>query len=597
VQTANLLGRKIGDVKSSHLLAVIFQVETDAYLTTGRHTDQTISRLIAVLSPPAKRHCALEQIAVNRTDQRSLESPMTQLRWRHNHYLPSHELVPVPIVRKRHELLEGSAVCRDHRSFPYNGRIFTALPFYNTQFPRVPNTGGTLSTLLVKNATLVATMDDADTRWEDGAIYVRDNQIVNVGPTTALPKSAQRVIDARGMAVVPGLVNTHHHFFQTLTRAIPSAQNSNLFNWLKTLYPIWAGLTAASIRVSTEVSIAELMQSGCTTAADHTYLWPGGARLDDQIEVAAMMGMRFHAGRGSMSLGESQGGLPPDSVVEYESDILRDSRRLVETFHDSRRFAMTRVVLAPCSPFSVSLDLMRESISLARAYGVHSHTHTAETLHEERFSLEQFGRRPIELMEDLGWMGADVWHAHVVHASPDEAQRLGSTRTGIAHCPTSNMRLGSGIAPLAAFRESGARVGLGVDGSASNDGSHMLNEARQAMLLHRVGGNPAALTAHEALWLATRGGAAVLGRDDIGYLAPGMAADFIGYRVDTLGMSGGAVHDPLAALVFCQPQAVDLSVIDGKLRVQHGRLLGIDVQDLVARHNAAARALVRGEAV
>ena len=454
-----------------------------------------------------------------------------------------------------------------------------------------------MATLLLRHAALVATMDDAGSRFEDGGLFARDNEIVQVGPTASLPATADRIIDARDTVVIPGLVNTHHHFFQTLTRAVPAAQNAKLFDWLRTLYPIWARLTPAAIRVATEVAIAELMLSGCTTASDHTYLWPGGARLDDQIEIARSMGFRFHAARGSMSIGESNQGLPPDRIVESEPDILRDSRRLIEAYHDPRRFAMTRVALAPCTPFTVSLDLMRESIALARAYGVHAHTHTAETLDEEEYSLQHFGRRPIDLMEDIGWLGPDVWHAHVVHASPRETERLGLTRTGIAHCPTSNMRLGSGIAPIAALCRAGARVGLGVDGSASNDGSHLLAEARQALLLHRVGGGASALTAVEALRLATRGGAEVLGRDDVGVLAPGMAADFVGYRLDTLGMSGAAVHDPLAALVFCQSQNVDFSVIDGRIRVQNGKLLGIDLPDLIARHNAAARALVRGEVI
>lgn len=450
-----------------------------------------------------------------------------------------------------------------------------------------------MTTLLIQHADLVASLDDDDRRWTDGAILVNDNQIGEIGPTSLLPQTADVVIDAQGMAIVPGLVNTHHHFFQTLTRAVPAAQNANLFDWLTVLYPIWARLTPAAIRVSTEVAIAELILSGCTTASDHTYIWPDGSRLDDQIEIARMMGFRFHAGRGSMSLGQSQGGLPPDSIMEREDKILHDSRRLIETHHDAQRYAMTRVVLAPCSPFSVTLDLMRESIALARSYGVHSHTHTAETLDEERFALERFGRRPVELMEDLGWVGPDVWHAHVVHASADEATLLGRTRSGVAHCPTSNMRLASGIAPLRAFQRAGARVGLGVDGSASNDGSHLLAEARQALLLQRVGGDPTALTALEALRLATRGGAEVLGRDDIGYLAPGMAADFVGYRVDTLGMAGGAVHDPLAALVFCQPQRVDLSVIDGQVRVQDGQLLGLELPILIERQNRLARALLQ----
>ena len=449
-----------------------------------------------------------------------------------------------------------------------------------------------MATLLVRHADLVAALDDADSRWPDGAIYVVDNRIAQVGPTATLPDSADTVIEARGLAIVPGLVNTHHHFFQNLTRAVPAAQDVVLFDWLVALYPVWARMPAAAIRASTEVAIAELILSGCTTASDHTYIWPDGARLDDQIEVAREMGFRFHAARGSMSVGQALGGLPPDSIVEDEAYILRDCRRLIEVYHDAGRFAMTRVVLAPCSPFSVSLDLMRESLALARSYGVHSHTHTAETLDEQRFCLERFGRRPVELMEDLGWVGPDVWHAHMVHPSADEVARLGATRSGVAHCPTSNMRLASGIAPLRALQRAGARVGLGVDGSASNDGSHMLSEARQALLLHRVGGDPKGLTALQALRLATRGGAEVLGRDDIGQLVPGMAADFVGFSTDTLGMAGGAVHDPLAALVFCQPQGADLSVIDGRVLVRDGELLGVDLPAMVARHNAIARCLL-----
>jgi cytosine/adenosine deaminase-related metal-dependent hydrolase len=296
-----------------------------------------------------------------------------------------------------------------------------------------------------------------------------------------------------------------------------------------------------------------------------------------------------------MSVGESQGGLPPDSVVEDEEAILRDSRRVIEEYHDGSRYSMLRVVLAPCSPFSVSPELMRQSLELARSYGVHSHTHLAETLDEEAYCWQVFERTPVQLAEELGWIGEDVWHAHMVHPHDDEIPRLGATRTGVAHCPTSNMRLASGIAPLRALREAGARVGLGVDGSASNDGSHMLAEARQALLLHRLGGGPAGLTAHDALWLATRGGAQVLGRDDVGYLAPGMAADFIGYRLDPLGLAGGAVHDPLGALVFCQPPNVQLSVINGVVKVWDGELRDTELPLLIERHNAIARALVEGE--
>jgi 8-oxoguanine deaminase len=452
-----------------------------------------------------------------------------------------------------------------------------------------------VTSLLIRHAALVVTMDDADQRWEDGGLYIVDNVIRQVGPTASLPTEADEVVEARDRIVLPGLINTHHHFSQTLTRNVPAAQNASLFAWLRTLYPIWAGLTPEAIAVSTKIALAELMLSGCTTSSDHTYIWPNGARLDDQIAAAVEMGVRLHAARGSMSVGESRGGLPPDSIVEEEDDILRDSRRVIEEYHDAARYAMLRIVLAPCSPFSVSADLMRESVALARSYGVHSHTHLAETRDEAAYCLQTYGRTPVELAEDLGWMGADVWHAHMVHPSRAEVLRIGGTRTGVAHCPTSNMRLGSGIAPLGALRAAGARVGLGVDGSASNDGSHLLAEARQALLLQRVGSDPAALSAHDALWLATRGGAEVLGRDDVGSLAPGMAADVVAFRLDTLPLAGGAPHDPLAALIFCQPPQVDFSIINGRIRVRDGVLVDVDVAALVRRHNEIARALVRGE--
>jgi 8-oxoguanine deaminase len=451
-----------------------------------------------------------------------------------------------------------------------------------------------MTTLLLKNAQLLVSMDDAESTWRGGGIYVEDNVIRQIGPTAELPRSADRVIDASIMLVMPGMVNTHHHFVQTLTRNLPAAQNADLFDWLVTLYPIWGRLTAEAVYVSSKLAMAELMLSGCTTTSDHTYIWPNGARVDDQVRAAAEIGVRFHVARGSMTVGESQGGLPPDRVVEEEEDVLRDSRRVIEQYHDPRRHSMLRVVLAPCSPFTVSPDLMRESLELARAYGVHSHTHLAETLDEEQYCKEKFGLTPVQFAEELGWLGTDVWHAHMVHPHDDEIARLGSTRTGVAHCPTSNMRLASGIAPVRPLLDAGARLGLGVDGSASNDGSHMLAEARQAMLLQRVAHGPAALTAPEALKLATRGGASVLGRDDIGYLAPGMSADFVGYRLDTLPLAGGAVHDPLASIVFCQPPNVDLSVIDGKVRVQDGHPVDIDLPALVEQHNRAAVALVNG---
>ncbi len=453
-----------------------------------------------------------------------------------------------------------------------------------------------MSTLLVEHAALLVTMDEARRRIADGAIWVRDNVIEAVGPTAALmaahASDADRVIDARGMLVLPGLINTHHHLYQTLTRAVPGAQDAGLFKWLKTLYPIWAGMDGEAVYVSAKLGLAELMLSGCTTASDHLYIYPNDVRIDDEIRAAQEMGIRFHASRGSMSLGESDGGLPPDRVVEDEDVILKDTRRAIETYHDPDPYAMLRIVVAPCSPFSVTQDLMRESAALARAYGVHLHTHLAETKDEEAFCLETFGYRPVGYAEELGWIGDDVWFAHGVHVNPTEIQRMAETHTGVAHCPGSNMRLGSGIAPVRAYVDAGVPVGLGVDGSASNDSSHLLAEARLAMLLQRVMGMPAGLTAEEALWIATRGGAEVLGRDDIGQLAPGKAADFIGLRLDALGYAGGAVHDPLAATVFCRPQGVDLSVINGRVVVEAGVLRTVEVPMLVERHNAIARQLV-----
>lgn len=451
-----------------------------------------------------------------------------------------------------------------------------------------------MATLLVRDAAHVETFDAADTVLRDASIFVRDGAIEALGPAAELPRDADRVVDARGCIVIPGLVSTHHHFYQTLTRAVPGTQDVELFDWLVTLYPIWARLTPAGLRSATAVACAELLLSGCTTASDHTYLWPNGCRIDDEIEVAREIGLRFHAARGSMSVGRSQGGLPPDSLVEDEAAILADTQRAIETYHDPARFAMTRVVVAPCSPFSVSTELMRESLALARSYGVHSHTHLAETLDEERFCIERYGCRPVELAEQLEWLGPDVWHAHMVHPSTAEVGVLGVTQTGVAHCPTSNMRLGSGIAPVRALVAAGARVGLGVDGSASNDSSHMLDEVRHALLLQRVAGGALAASAREMLRLGTRGGAAVLGRDDVGYLAPGMAADLAGMRLDALALAGGAVHDPLAALVFCRPERVDFTVVNGVPLVEHGRLTTLDVERIVAQHNALARTLVNG---
>jgi 8-oxoguanine deaminase len=449
-------------------------------------------------------------------------------------------------------------------------------------------------TLLVKNAEVVVTMDDARRELRNAGLLIEDNRILMVAPTDALPATADAVIDLTGHIVLPGLINTHHHMYQTLTRAVPAAQDVELFGWLKTLYPIWAGLTPEMIHASTQTAMAELMLSGCTTSSDHLYLFPNGCRLDDEVAAAREIGMRFHACRGSMSVGESNGGLPPDAVVEDDATILRDTRRVIETFNDAKRYAMLRIAVAPCSPFSVSRDLMREAAALARAYRVSLHTHLAENVNDVAYSREQFGLTPAQYAQELGWTGRDVWHAHCVQLDEHGIALFGRTGTGVAHCPCSNMRLASGIAPIAKMRDAGVAVGLGVDGSASNDSSHMLAEVRQAMLLARVGLGPGAMTARGALELATRGSARALNRDDIGALAPGMAADFVAFRLDQVGFAG-ALHDPVAALVFCNSPRLVLSVINGRVVVRDGELLTLDLPRVVERHNRLATALVDGD--
>ena len=460
---------------------------------------------------------------------------------------------------------------------------------------------------VLSNAECLVTMNDQREEIADGALVMEGPQIVWVGATADLPahytegatagSSSTVHLDARGKIVLPGFINTHHHFFQTLTRVVPGAQNAVLFDWLKVLFEIWACIGPDDVHVSTQVALTELLLSGCTTSSDHHYLWLNGSRLDDQFAAAEEIGVRFHGARGSVSLGQSQGGLPPDWMIEGENDILFESRRLVEEHHDAARFSMRRVVIGPTSPFSVTQDLMRESAALARSFGpemdVHLHTHLAETLDEEEFCMAQYGYRPGTYAEVVDWVGDDVWHAHCVHLNQDEVALFARTKTGAAHCPTSNMRLASGISPVRAMRDAGVHVGLGVDGSASNDGSHMMEEVRQCLLLQRVMGNPEGMTAREALEIATLGGASVLGRDDVGALVPGMAADVIGFDLSALTFAGGAVHDPVAALVFCSPQQVDFSYVNGRLLVEDGMPRHIDLPRLVERHNRAALALMR----
>jgi cytosine/adenosine deaminase-related metal-dependent hydrolase len=452
--------------------------------------------------------------------------------------------------------------------------------------------------LILRHAEVLVTMDVARREIADGAVVVEGPAIAWVGTTAELPpvyidalRSRQAdAIDMRGHVVMPGLVNTHHHMYQSLTRAVPEAQDAELFGWLTSLYLLWARITPEMIRVSTQTAMAELMLSGCTTTSDHLYLFPNGSRLDDSIEAAETLGMRFHASRGSMSVGRSLGGLPPDEVVESEEAILRDSERLIGRWHDAGRHAMQRIVLAPCSPFSVSRELMRLSAELARDRGVSLHTHLAENDSDVAYSRETFGMTPAEYAEDLGWVGRDVWHAHCVKLDEAGIALFARTGTGVAHCPCSNMRLASGIAPIGAMRRAGVPVGLGVDGSASNDGAHMLGEARQAMLLQRVGYGPAAMTAREALEIATLGGARVLGRDDIGALAPGMSADIVAFDLQGVAHAG-AGHDPVAALVFCQPGQVALSVINGRVVIREGRFTQLELAPLLAQHRRLARTL------
>ena len=450
-----------------------------------------------------------------------------------------------------------------------------------------------MSTLLVKNADVVITFDDQKRRINKGGIFVRDNVIEKVGKADDLPQEADEVIDARGMAILPGLINTHHHMYQTLTRAVPGAQNEELFDWLVRLYPIWGELASEAVYTSTLTAMAEMILSGCTASSDHLYLYPNGSTLDDQVRAAREIGMRFHVTRGSMSLGRSKGGLPPDHVVQEEDEILKDCQRVVEEFHDANQYSMLRVALAPCSPFSVSTELMKQAAKLARSYDkVMLHTHVAETKDEEVFCQKMFGMRPAEYMKSVNWVGPDVWWAHSIFVNDDEIKMMAETGTGVAHCPSSNMRLGSGICRVREMLDAGVKVGIGVDGSASNDSSHMITEARNALLLQRVKGGAGIFTVEEALELGTRGSASVLGRDDIGCLQVGMAADFIGINLNTLSLAGGAVHDPLGALLLCTVEKVSLSVINGKVVVRDGQLLTIDLEKLITRHNQIAAEMV-----
>ena len=448
-------------------------------------------------------------------------------------------------------------------------------------------------TLLIKNARVIATMDDDQREIHDGYILIRGNRIESVGAMTECPLDADRVINLKGHVVIPGLINTHHHMFQSLTRALPAAQNGELFDWLCALFPVWRNITPQMQRAASRTAMAELMLSGCTTAADHAYLHVNGITLDDSVQAATEMGIRFHGARGAMSLGESNGGLPPDQLVEAdEKAILKDMQRVVETHHDHSDDAMVRVALAPCSPFTVTTDLMREAANMARALKVGLHTHTAENWKDLAFSQERYGMTPTEFTESVGWVGADVWHAHCVHLDEPGIALFARTGTGVAHCPCSNMRLASGIAPIRKMLDAGINVGLGVDGSASNDSGNLLDEARLAMLSARVRDQkPGDMTAREALRLATRGGADVLGRGDaLGRIQPGYCADIVAFRTDDIAMAGGQ-SDPLAALVFCTPPRVDWSIINGRVVIEEGELLPRFLPHIIEEQNRMAAML------
>ncbi len=466
-----------------------------------------------------------------------------------------------------------------------------------------------MSSLLVKNAFIV-TMDEARRELPDAGLYAVDGVINAVGPASDLPRTADTVLDLTGHIVLPGLINGHHHLDQVLTRNLVSAQNNNLFRWLKAHYRLWAARTPEASRTATLIGCAELALSGCTTVFDHAYVFKNGCRVDDQIAAAAEIGVRFAVSRGSMSLGESKGGLPPDSCVEDEDDILADCERVIGRYHDGSHGSMTQIVLAPCSPFSVTAGLLRDSADLARRRNVRLHTHLCETRDEERYTLEHFGLRPVDYMRTVGWMDDDVWYAHAIHVNDAEIAAFAKAGVGACHCPCSNMRLASGIAPVMKYRRAGVKVGIGVDGSASNDGNNMLGEVRQAMLLARLqmGLRPPEgpdtelstsdarrdsewMTARQALELATIGGASLLGRTDIGSLAAGKMCDFFTLDLNSLAYAG-ALSDPVAATLFCAPQSARHTVVGGRQIVQDGRIVTVDIPAVIAEHNRHAARLL-----
>jgi 8-oxoguanine deaminase len=466
-----------------------------------------------------------------------------------------------------------------------------------------------MGTLLAKNADLLVTMDGRRRELKNAGLFARDGMIEMVGSTGELPATADLVLDLRGHILLPGLVNCHHHLDQLLTRNLPAGQNTNLFPWLRAHYRVWASRTPEDTRTAVLVGCAELALSGCTTVFDHAYVFQNGCKVDDQIAAAAELGIRFAVSRGSMSLGQSKGGLPPDDCVEAEETILRDCVRAIETYHDPAPGSMRQIVLGPCSPFSVSADLMRESATMARHYGVKMHTHLCETLDEERYTLQHHGLRPVAYMETLDWVGKDVWYAHAIHVNDEEIRLFAEKGAGVCHCPSSNMRLASGIAPVKKYRDAGVKTALGADGSASNDGSNLLVEVREAMLLARLkigllppegprtvlsSSDPLRanewMTARDAIEIATIGGASVLGRSDIGSLEPGKCADFFTLDLNHIAYAGG-LADPVAAIVFCAPTGARHTVVGGRLIVEDGEIATLDMAPVIRDHNRNAARL------
>lgn len=449
-----------------------------------------------------------------------------------------------------------------------------------------------MNALLIRDIHTLVLMDPQDTVLHGGFVYIENGEIKQVGvrpPGTLRP---DRTIHARYSIAVPGLVNTHHHLYQTLTRAWPPAADVGLFDWLRALYPLWARLNEEALHVAALVGMAELLLSGCTTTSDHHYLFPRGQTnlIDAEIEAARKIGIRFHPTRGSMSVGQSRGGLPPASVVQSEERILSDSERLISKYHDPKPGSMLQIALAPCSPFSVSADLMRATADLAQRHAVRLHTHLAETRDEESYCLQHFGKRPLDFLQDVGWLTENTWVAHGIHFNRREVTRLGRAGVGIAHCPSSNMRLGSGVASVPALRRAGSPVGLGVDGSASNDSSHMLAEARQALLLNRLAHGVRALNVSETLRMATVEGARCLGRRDIGTLEAGKRADIALFDLRDVGYSGAA--DPLSALLLCAPTRVETLVVEGRLVVENRELRTLALEPVLRRHRRMAAKLV-----